>query len=568
MAAVDRSQAPRRALPGVDAAHVGSSAGPGGRPLHRLQEQLVSTPGPLVALAIGAAYLALAQYAIWLNDPVNAGAGYWPANGITLVALLLLPTRRWGWVIGAVAAAEVGGDALHGYPLVASAWWAAGNVVEPVVATILLRRFGHGGRLAPMPDLVRFLGSAVVVAPLAGAAIGSIGTSSEYGVTQLDVLLKWWAGDGLGVLVVAPLLLCFRERPIPGRSWVEAAALAVSFAVVAPFAFRGWSSTWDVVLPYLIFPLVMWASVRFGIRGAAIVGFGVAELANLATALGYGPFLLVAGPDHAITVLQIFLGTALAAGLVIATLVNDALERTRLFERQRSVAEALQVAVLPDSLPAVPGLALAARYVPASSDAAIHVGGDWYDVFELPGGATALVVGDVAGHDLDAAVVMGHLRNGLRSLLRELEDPGAVMAALDRQLAATADGVLATAVIATYRDGELWWANAGHPPLLVASGASVRYLDDAADAMIGVGQGSYATHRTLLEAGDVLVGFTDGLVEHRGWSLDEAFTNLAALVEAAPSRAPGPLCDRLLEEGLGGRSRDDDACVLVVRRVV
>src|SRR5215207_10301371 len=91
-----------------------------------------AVPGPAVAAVVGLCYFALAQYVIWLNDPVNAGAGYWPAAGVTVVALLLLPVRRWGWVIGAVAAAEVGGDALHHYPFAASSWWALANVAGPV----------------------------------------------------------------------------------------------------------------------------------------------------------------------------------------------------------------------------------------------------------------------------------------------------------------------------------------------------------------------------------------------------------------------------------------------------
>lgn len=136
-------------------------------------------PGPVIGVVVGAVYLALAQYVIWLNDPVNAGAGYWPAAGLTLAALLLLPTRRWGWVLGGVVVAELGGDALHDYPLAASGWWAAGNVVEPLVAATLLRRYGGNGRLLPVGNLVRFLLAGVVLGPLLGASIGSIGTASE-----------------------------------------------------------------------------------------------------------------------------------------------------------------------------------------------------------------------------------------------------------------------------------------------------------------------------------------------------------------------------------------------------
>jgi len=138
---------------------------------------LADVPGPLVGAFVALAYLALAQYVIWLNDPVRVGAGYWPAAGITLAALLLLPTRRWGWVLGAVVVAEIGGDAIHGYPLAASAWWAGGNALGPLVAAVLLRRLGAGARLVPVRDLVCFLVAGVVVGPLVGATIGSTGTA-------------------------------------------------------------------------------------------------------------------------------------------------------------------------------------------------------------------------------------------------------------------------------------------------------------------------------------------------------------------------------------------------------
>ena len=526
-------------------------------------------PGPVVGAVVGLSYLALAQYVIWLNDPVNAGAGYWPAAGITLAALLLVPMRRWGWVLGAVVVAEMGGGAIHGYPVAASAWWSAGNALEPLVAALALRRLGRAsGRLSPLPDLLAFLACGVLLGPLVGAAVGSVGTSLEYGRSWLEVLEKWWAGDGLGVLVVAPLLLCVREAPGPRRSRQEGLALAFVVVAVPLLAFRSWDSEWDVVLPYVVFPMLMWASVRFGVRGAAVTGFAVAELANIGTALGYGPFHAAAtADDRRVAVLQVFLGTALTAGLVIATFVADSLRRARAYEHQRSAASVLQAAVLPDRLPVVPGVELAARYAPAFADASLHVGGDWYDVFALPSGATALAVGDVAGHDLPAAVAMAQLRNGMRSLLIETEDPAHVLAALDRQLVLSADDVFATAICATYHDGVVTWSNAGHPPLLLASAdGEVRLLDDQPGPPLGVGEPDYGVRSIPLAPGDVLLGFTDGLVEHRSWSLDAAFESLVSLVGGAPTRDPEALCALVLEHGLGGRPREDDVCVVVFRR--
>lgn len=529
--------------------------------------QLEHVPGPIVGAVVGLTYFGAAQYVIWLNDPVNAGGGYWPAAGITLGALVLLPASRWAWVLGAIVVAEIGGGAIHDYPLAATSWWAAGNVTEPLVAVLLLRLLGREGRLTPIGELVPFLVCGVVVGPLVGASIGSWGTVLEYDREWSEVMTKWWAGDGLGVLVVAPLLLSVRERAGRRRSPLEAAVLAVIVLVVPLLAFRGWDREWDATLPYLVFPLVAWAALRFGVRGAAVAGFAVAEVANLATALGYGPFELAAGGGvHDVTLLQLFLASALTAALVAATFVHDALDRARLYERQRSVTDALQQSVLPEALPGDGGLELAARYAPASPDAALHVGGDWYDAFLRPTGELALVVGDIAGHDLDAAVVMSQLRNGLRSLLLELREPHLVLGALDRQVRAF-DGPLATVILAQYADGDLCWSNAGHPPpLLARADGSVAYLGGEAQPLLGLGNTTYGVERATLGSGDAIVIFTDGLVEHRGWSLEEGLAHLAELVRTAGTRDAESLCDLLLTGGLDGRRREDDVCVLVARR--
>ena len=385
-----------------------------------------------MAGTVAALYLALAQYVVRLNEPVSAGAGFWPAAGLTLAALLLLPTRRWAWVVGAIVVAEMGVGRLNGYPIVASTWWAAGNALEPLLAAVLLRRFSPGGRLSPLRNLLHLLAAGVVLGPMVGAAIGSVGTSTAYDTAWLRVFPQWWVGDGLGVLVVAPLLLCFREPRVPDRTRLEAGALAVMLVVVPLVAYKRWSSEWDLVLPYLLIPMILWASIRFGIRGAAIAGIVLTLVTNGATVLELGPFFEPESGGLSLTVLQIFLCLPLIVGLVVATVVTDGLNRTRSYERQRSVAEALQLAVLPERLPEVRDLELAARYAPALEDATIHVGGDWYDAFELPSGAIALAVGDVGGHDLPAAVAMAQLRNGLRSLFMESEDPAGALTSLDR----------------------------------------------------------------------------------------------------------------------------------------
>lgn len=154
-----------------------------------------------------------------------------------------------------------------------------------------------------------------------------------------------------------------------------------------------------------------------------------------------------------------------------------ALDNARLYERQRTVAETMQRHLLPQ-LPHVPGLEMYARYL-AAPDAS-QVGGDWYDAFVLPDGATALAVGDVVGHDLDAAAGMAQLRNVLRAYAWSQEEPPSVIVSqLDRAAVHITDVTMATLVFArlSREDDGRWtleWTNAGHPPRCWSHGTARR----------------------------------------------------------------------------------------------
>jgi diguanylate cyclase (GGDEF)-like protein len=281
--------------------------------------------GPLLACAVCVAYVGLAAYVVTLHDPVDLGAGFWPAAGVSLAALLLTPTRRWAWILGGVALAELGNDLAHGYPLAPTLWWTAANTIEPLVGAALVRRFGdHRGALSPLRHLCAFVAFGVVVGPLVGGTIGTIGTVSGLGLPVWQVWPKFVVGDALGALVVAPVLLTWRApRPIH-RSWAEVTALAALLVTVTLLVFRNWTGSWDVTLPYLLVPLLTWAALRHGVRGTAWSIFLVAQIANWATASGYGPFAIAGGPEgHAVTLLQIYLGITAGAALVVAALVSE-----------------------------------------------------------------------------------------------------------------------------------------------------------------------------------------------------------------------------------------------------
>ena len=252
----------------------------------------------------------------------------------------------------------------------------------------------------------------------------------------------------------------------------------------------------------------------------------------------------------------------------VALHVGLVLDAARLLQAQRNVSAALQKSLLPP-LPPVEGLALSARYHPAVQG--LEVGGDWYDAFLLPDGALALVVGDATGHDLAAAASMAALRSGLRALaVDRQEQPAQVLGRLDRvgdALRAAASGTCLYARLESPVPGagtawRLRWSSAGHlPPLLLRDGRA-QLLETPADLMLGVDPAAVRTdHERALHPGDLLLLYTDGLVEERRHSLDAQLAGLCRLVEGAVGADPEALAELLL----GALPGDDDAAVLVVR---
>jgi|GEM_PF-2007242 len=243
-------------------------------------------------------------------------------------------------------------------------------------------------------------------------------------------------------------------------------------------------------------------------------------------------------------------------------------------QRTRRTALTLQRALL-TATPRVPGAELAARYQPASRIA--EVGGDWYDALLLDDGTVALTIGDIAGHDLDAATSMSQLRSMLRVIAYDQSQPHTPAESLAR-LDRVADGLsiapLVTAVHATLtpRRGGRWhaaWSNAGHPPpLLVPARGDPRYLNGPGpDLPLCVApDGARTTQHCDLQTGDTLLLYTDGLIEEPGTDISEGMAAMAALaVRARDNALPLPeLCAQLLA---GAASRRDDAALIGFRPV-
>jgi GAF domain-containing protein len=231
--------------------------------------------------------------------------------------------------------------------------------------------------------------------------------------------------------------------------------------------------------------------------------------------------------------------TELATARDVAARAALAQDNARLYAQQRELAEELQRSLLtpppePDHVEVVVRYAAAAR--------AAQVGGDWYDAFLQPDGATMLVIGDVVGHDTAAAAAMGQVRGLLRGIAFTTEQgPAAVLTRLDAALEGLRVGTQATAVVARLeqspeerRDGvtQLVWSNAGHPPpVALTVGGEVQLLgeDEEADLLLGFDPSSERTERrTTLARGSTVLLYTDGLVERRGQHLEEGLDRLRA----------------------------------------
>jgi serine phosphatase RsbU (regulator of sigma subunit) len=263
------------------------------------------------------------------------------------------------------------------------------------------------------------------------------------------------------------------------------------------------------------------------------------------------------------------------AGSVLIALTFEQIVRRRdaavaLYRSEHRVAETLQHKLLP-SLPEMPGLDIASRYVAASDGQ--QVGGDWFDVFELPDGGTAVAIGDVMGHDIEAAAAMAQVRAGLRAYAWEGEGPAAVIG----RLAALVDAFDVTALVtviygvlaAPSGNGARWfqWANAGHlPPLLISPGGQVDELRDGKSAVIGaLGDEPRSQGRRLLAPGSTMVLYTDGLVERPGVALTGSIEQLrASLQQKRSGNSANDLCDRILRAN-GTDQRRDDTAIVVLR---
>jgi signal transduction histidine kinase/ActR/RegA family two-component response regulator len=321
------------------------------RPDERSAHRTVRLPAEvgsaiLQAVLLGLGYFALAWVSVKLTPYAGGIAYVWPAGGVALAALLLAPRRHWPYILVAVFAANMlnalAGD--HG-PLVAALFALPNVLVAGGSAWLLLRLVGRPLQLANMRGVLIFTLVAAVgmnaIAALLGAAIPYF----FYGRDLLTEWRVWWVSEALGVVLVTPLILAWSTaRPsnwsaIAPMRMLEALAVAAGTAVTAQFAFGATPGPAGAVVPltHLVSPFLVWAALRFQIRGAASAVAIAAAIAGWNTANGHGPFAAALAPGaEAVLHLQEFLAVITAMALLIGALVREhALLDAQLREAQK-----------------------------------------------------------------------------------------------------------------------------------------------------------------------------------------------------------------------------------------
>ncbi|MFG2194415.1 SpoIIE family protein phosphatase [Streptomyces sp. NPDC048639] len=234
------------------------------------------------------------------------------------------------------------------------------------------------------------------------------------------------------------------------------------------------------------------------------------------------------------------------------------IDNARMYTSERRAALTLQRSLMSTSLPTVTGLDLTARYLPASAH---EVGGDWFDVIALPDGRTGLVIGDVMGHGIHAAAVMGQLRTALRTLARHDIPPAQMLVSLDAAVSDFGEYEMATCAYAVHDPaaGEVLISRAGHPPPVVAdTEGRVGFIEGPPGPPLGAGGGDFHAERVLLPPESLLVMYTDGLVEARDRDLGRGMHELTAAL-CKLDRPLAEICDGMLNQMLPPVVQDDVA---------
>jgi integral membrane sensor domain MASE1 len=514
--------------------------------------------------ALAAAYYGAAKLGLSFAFETSSVTAIWPTTGLALAALVLGGYRFWpGVAIGALLA-----NSWTGIPLAATIGIACGNTLEALVGVYLLQRLAS---FRPTLERVRDVLALVVFAGAVSTAVSAtIGVASLLAAGEVaagefaSVWRVWWLGDMGGDLLIAPVLLVAATwRPftrVPGRA-LEAIVLGVATIAVSALVFSR-----ETNLAYLVFPLLIWAALRFLQPGATAASLAVAAIAVAFTSDDRGPFA-GSNPDDSLLLAQTFVGVCGVTFMLLAAVTT---QRRLADEALGHIAHTLQTSLLPSALPAIPGIETAARFRPAHDG--LEVGGDFYDVFPTGSGSWAIVVGDVCGKGPEAAAVTALARYTLRAVAALEHSPSRILTRLNEALlrqGPAAEFCTAAYVRIDQETGgtRLTMCSAGHPlPLFLRAGGTAEPVGRHG-LLLGLEADPGLTDVTVaLGPGDALMLYTDGLTDAYApdGTLDAG--DLAAVLASCAGRPAPEIADRVQRAALYDdtrRPRDDVALVVV-----
>jgi integral membrane sensor domain MASE1 len=522
---------------------------------------------PYLAKVAGIAvvYYGAAKLGLSLAFAAPSVTAIWAPTGIALAAILLWGYRVWpGVALGALLA-----NAWTGVPFYSVLGITAGNTLEALAGAYLLREFAD---FRPSLERVRDVVALVVLGGVCSTTISaSIGVSSLLAGNEIassdfgSVWRTWWLGDMGGNLVVAPALLVAAThwpfKGAPGRG-LEALGLALIVLAVSGLAFSQ-----SAGLTYLVFPFLIWATLRFWQPGAVAATLLVASVAIPLTEHDIGPF---SGhpPDDRLLLAQTFIGIAGITALVFAAVIT---ERKRAEQNVEQTAEVLQESLLPANLPELPGVETAVDFRAAGKGNLI--GGDFYDLFEGDDGSWTVVVGDVVGKGAAAAATTALARYTLRAAAVQERRPSRILELLNdaiirqspEQLCTVACGRLelidAGGVRVTMSIG-------GHPlPLALRADGRVESLGQPGTLLGLVPDPQLADYTAELAPGDALILYTDGLTDAYAPGRILKRAELVAALQACTGRGADAIASGVQAAALGGSATEprDDIALLVLR---
>lgn len=514
---------------------------------------------PVLFAVVFVAYAVGSGLAFALLEVSGIGAILFVPAGVLVGALVLAWPRRWT-VLAAGALAEAVMDLRFGddYAMLEIVGYVLANTLGPLVAAALMVGSPGSRRLdlARRAGLFRFAGGAAVGALVSSTVGSGAALGLGYGRTW-SVVVQWWLGDLLGVVLVGGLILARAASPDRRPLYsLETMAYLVAATVIAVPLY--WSS--DLPLNFAVLLPAMALAVRCGSRAVTTVLAAVALLA-LTSVAGGDPLLVGSSDATGLMVFKIQYLVFALTGLYVAaeSFERELAVRTAMAEHER--VELLQRALLPACHLA--GRAFSAEGVYLAASDHLSVGGDWYDVVELPDGAVVVCVGDVVGHGLGAVEAMGRLRFAIAAIAGSGDSPSVMLDRLD-EVAHSIDGALYSTVwVGRYDpgEGELTYSSAGHPPALIDQpGDQVRWLDQGTSVPLGMRTPQpRPLGRLDLHGPATLLVYTDGIVERRGEQLDVGLTRLATAADRLGTEA----VEELLAEVRDPSGRDDSVLLRV-----